>query len=114
MDGEEPEDPDIRWLWFVAMVAKEFHQLPSVVARDMARDPRRLTVTCFPLLSYGRCKAEYDSYKGDEAKLDHWKGSDTLEAVKTNTFDALVGRKKHREHTEPVEGCRYCKGANRG
>jgi hypothetical protein len=96
--------------------AKEFGQLPSVVARDMAEDPGGLTVACMPLLSYARCKSEWDAYKGDADKMEHWKGTDTLMAVEDNVFKGRKERLDHRSHSEPVEGCRYCKkkGADRG
>lgn len=93
------------------MAAKEFGVLPSQVARDMERDPRRLTITCFPLLSYSRCKAEYDAYKGDDKQLEHWKGSATLEAVKENTMQSLVELRDHRKHRAEgrIDTCRICR-----
>ena len=96
--------------------AVEFGQLPSTVARDMARDPECLTVTCIPLLGYARCKSEWDAHEGDEEKMKHWKGTEALKAVTRNTFDSRVARVKHQKHTVPDEGCRYCKakGAKRG
>lgn len=69
-----------------------------------------------PLIAYGRCKGEWDAYKGDEKHMEHWKGTATYEAVQNNTFELKVERLKHRGHAEFDPECRICrtKGANRG
>lgn len=68
------------------MVADQFHQLPSVVARDLDDDPERLSLAVIPLLRYARAKAEFDAAKED-SDLDHWKGSKVMAAVRRNAFD---------------------------
>jgi len=75
----------------------------------MAEDAGGLTIACLPLLSYARCKGEWDAYSGDSEKMSHWKGSETLGLVERNTFESRKLKLEHRKHTEPVEGCRYCR-----
>ncbi len=40
-------------LWQIAQVAKEYHVLPAVAARDLDEDPEQLSLVCLSLLNYG-------------------------------------------------------------
>jgi len=44
----------------VAVVAKEFGVLPTQAARDLDRDPDRLSFDCVGLLRYAEAKRAYD------------------------------------------------------
>lgn len=75
--------------WTVALIAKEFHQLPSVVAKDLDEDPERLSAICLQLLKYREAKAVFDR-AGNDSKSDEmkaWASSKMMKAVINNAFD---------------------------
>lgn len=67
--------------------------MPSVVARDLDRDPEQLSLICLPLLRYAEAKAEFDHAK-DDKQLERWRGSSVMDAVKKNTFELAQERRK--------------------
>lgn len=73
-------------------MAEAFHQLPSVVARDLDEDPEQLATACLSLLRYAEAYRAFKSAK-DEKSLEHWKGSQTMEAVKINTLQLVRERR---------------------
>jgi len=77
------------------LVAEAFHVLPSVVARDLDRDPEQLSLICIPLLRYAEAKADFDRAK-DEKDLARWKGSKLMGSVKKNTFELRTERLARR------------------
>lgn len=85
MDEKEPEDKDVKRLWIIALIAKEFGVLPTVVAEDLDNDPEMLSWKCIPLLRYADAKIAFDTAK-DEKSLTAWEGSKIMEAVMMNTF----------------------------
>jgi hypothetical protein len=81
------------------------------VARDLDNDPEQLSLLAIQVLSYGRAKAEYDAAMGDMQKLKHWKNSDLMDTVRTNTDKAMRARLNHRRQ-HPKGGfadCRLCR-----
>jgi len=72
-------------------VADQFHVLPSVAARDLDEDPERLSLVAISLLRYAHAKAEFDAADSDDS-LKHWKGSELMKTVKTNTFELHKAR----------------------
>lgn len=88
MDEEDVvEDHDIHRLWTVAVIAKEFHVLPSVVARDLDEDPERLSLVCLQLLRYAEAKDAWDSNNKDRIKA--FSGSDMMKRVQEYEFDLV-------------------------
>lgn len=59
--------------------------LPSQVARDLDRDPERLTLVCLPMLGYADAFRAWK--RGNKRELKHWSGSRLMEMVKNNDFD---------------------------
>lgn len=93
-------------LWLIAAVAKAFHVLPSVAARDLDEDPERLSLLCLPLINYAEAKAAFDGAEDDEA-LKGWAGSKSMEAVTRNTFELhkeRVARRKAERERAAAEG----------
>lgn len=78
-------DAEMSWLWLIATIASEFHQLPSAVARDLENDPDRLSVEVLPLLRYADAKHAWDAAKGNSKKLEAWKDSKLMDQVRLNT-----------------------------
>lgn len=70
----------------IAVVADAFHQLPSVVARDLDDDPEQLSLVCLSLLQYAQAYRAYDTAKGDIEKTA-WKDSEIMSQVIQNAFD---------------------------
>jgi len=64
--------------------------LPTVVARDLDRDPERLSLLCVEALEYARAKAAYDHAGGDRKKLDAWSGSQMMDLVESATFELVA------------------------
>jgi hypothetical protein len=81
-----PDDPDVRRLWTVAVIAKEFGVLPSVVARDLDRDAELMSLVCLDFLRYSEAKAAFDGAEDDNA-LKPWRGSEMMALVKEHTFE---------------------------
>jgi hypothetical protein len=52
----------------VILIAKEFNQLPSTVARALARDPDQLDVRALPLLRYADRHAAFRRANAKELK----------------------------------------------
>jgi len=77
------------------LVAEAFHVLPSVVARDLDRDPEQLSLICIPLLRYAEAKGDFDRSK-EEKDLDRWKGSKLMSSVRKNTFELAAERRRKR------------------
>lgn len=100
LDEKEPDDPDVRRIWTIAIVAKEFGVLPSVVARDLDNDAEQLSLLCIEALRYSEAKRAFDSAE-DEESLKSWKGSAVMAAVDRNAFDlrkeAIEARKRAAE-----------------
>jgi len=81
------------------------------VARDLDNDPEQLSLLAIQVLGYGTAKAEYDAAMGDMQKLKHWKNSDLMDTVRTNTDKAMRARLNHRRQ-HPKGGfadCRLCR-----
>ncbi len=87
-------------LYTIAVVAESFHQLPSVVARDLDEDPERLALACLPLLRYAEAFGAFKAAK-DEQSLEHWKGSSTMDAVKVNAMKLSAERRKRKAKEKP-------------
>ena len=85
--------------------------LPTVAARDLDEDPERLSLLALTMLGYSQAKSAYDAANGDDKKLEPWKESNTMRAVKDNQFAAMKERMDHRKLKHPkdgVVGCRLC------
>jgi hypothetical protein len=78
----------------VAVLAKEFGQLPSVVARDLDEDPLRLSISCAHILSYAEAHHAFSRAKDDKA-LEAWKGSKVMAQVRVNA-GKLGGERRDR------------------
>jgi len=72
-------------MWTVAVIADQFHVLPTIVARDLETDPEQLSKECQRLLSYAQAKRAFDAAE-DSKDLEFWKGSKLMNAVEINTF----------------------------
>jgi hypothetical protein len=71
------------------VVAEKFHQLPSVVARELDVDSSDLNVRACTYLRYAEAKAAWDRVHkggGSEKDLESWKGDWAMEAVEDNVF----------------------------
>jgi hypothetical protein len=91
-----PDDPDVRRLWTVAVIAKEFGVLPSVVARDLDSDAELMALVCLDFLRYSEAKSVFDNAESDEA-LKPWRGSEMMAMVKEHTFDIRGERLRARK-----------------
>jgi hypothetical protein len=91
VEGEEV-DPHVSWLWTVAIISREFGVLPSVAARDLDSDPRRLSIACIYLLQYAEAKGAFDAAKDDKA-LEPWKGNKMMNEVRRNSRDLGLERR---------------------
>ena len=91
----------------VARVAETFHQLPSVVARDLDRDPERLSLLCLHFLQYADA---YDAEKRAQSDddLKHWRGSEIMDMVVQNKYDF------HKERVEARRAEDAAKAVNDG
>lgn len=76
--------------------------MPSVVARDLDRDPEQLALACLPLLRYAEAKAEFDHAK-DDKDLERWKGSTIMDSVRKNTFELTKERRARRAAAAAAE-----------
>lgn len=56
----------------VAVLAREFHTLPSQVARELDRDPEQLALACLPLLRYADALSVYRS--NDKEAIKRYRG----------------------------------------
>ena len=104
---------DVRRLWIIAVIAKAFHILPSVVARDLDNDPEQLSLACLPLLNYANRKDIFDQAVrrgNDDKTLDAYVDDEIMSRVKRNTMDLHKERYEHRQaHPKGgVDGCRLC------
>ncbi len=90
-----PDDPDVRRLWTIAVVANSYHVLPSVVARDLDNDPEQLSLVCLTLLNYADAKRAFE--RGNEHELASWKDSPMMGHVEKNTFDLHQERLEQRK-----------------
>jgi hypothetical protein len=70
----------------VAVVAKEFGLLPSLVARDLDEDPEHYSLLCLEALRYSEAKKAFETAK-DEESLKPWKGTFVMSQVNRNAFD---------------------------
>lgn len=71
-------------IWIVARIAKAFGVLPSVVARDLDRDPEQISLHALNFLDYSEA---YGAFKrGDKAELKAWKESSMMELVQEHAF----------------------------
>jgi len=82
----------------IAVVAKEFGVLPTQAARDLDRDPDRLSFECIGLLRYAEAKHEYDraSIEGRDAEyMTKFRRAFPLVAdVEANEFAILQEKRK--------------------
>ena len=86
-DEDTPEDQetrDARRLLTIANVAREFHLLPTVVARDLDNDPDQLSLLCLQALRYSDAFRAYK--RGKKAEMDAWKDSSIMRQVTENDF----------------------------
>lgn len=58
-------------LWQIAVIAREFHVLPTAVERDLYEDPEMLSMICVSLLRYSEAHAVYRS--ADKRAIKNWK-----------------------------------------
>lgn len=74
------DDPDVGRLLVIARVAETFHVLPTIVARDLDRDPERLSLMCMSLLQYAEAHdAEKRATSDDDMKA--WRGNKVMDMV---------------------------------
>jgi hypothetical protein len=86
------EMADAARLFLVAQIAKEFGQLPSVVARDLDNDPEQLSVICRELLAYSDAKSVFD--RSNKQEHAAYEGSPMFEAVKAYEFERTAAALK--------------------
>jgi len=55
-------------MWALAVVARTFGVLPTVVARDLNEDPERLSLVCAEMLQYADAKTAYDQARDQNAR----------------------------------------------
>jgi len=80
-------------VWTVALIAKEFGVLPSLVVRDLEEDPEGSAIECLGFLRYAQAKSAFDEAKS-EKDLKPWKDSRMMDFVTKHTFDL---KKERRE-----------------
>ena len=87
----------------IARVAETFHVLPSVVARDLDRDPERLSLICMSLLQYAEAyDAEKRAKSEDDMKM--WKGNKVMDMVIDTKFALRQERIEKRKERENASG----------
>lgn len=84
LDDDEPDDPSIRWDWFVAAVAKEFGVLPTVAEQALLDDTDGMIGKAMTMYRYREAKTAFD---GPDLDMKAWRGSQVMKMVKKNTFD---------------------------
>lgn len=85
-DPESADTADVRRLWAVATVAREFGVLPSEAARAMDADPERLDLVCAELVQYAEAKAAYERITDHKARDELVSRSKLAAEVEINTF----------------------------
>jgi len=79
-----------------ARIAETFHQMPTVVARDLDNDPAQLSLACLSVLQYAEAYAAEKRAKSDD-DMKPWKGSRVMETVLKNKFALFTERRAARE-----------------
>lgn len=86
LDNPPSAPPEIKRLWAVATVAREFAVLPSSAARAMDADPEALDLICAELVQYAEAKGAYERLTDGKARDELVRRSRLAAEVEGNLF----------------------------